>query len=519
MTRMTKIEILEVKNNYLGALPDAIGNLTKLRIMKLTQNEIKALPDSMESCVSLTELQLTSNYIARFPDFINKCAKLTRLMLGNNFLKILPYTLGFLTSMTELQLFNNPLTSPPYDIVMEGLEKTLYFCRQMYWARINGPTPVVRIHATGIGDECLELEPEFRDRLQQMIKDSEENSSLELQLLNLKRIPETVFKLEGLKNFDLSRNDFSQEPLYWGGYDEEEVNENLSTVTSVYLKSCKMHNLDSTIQVLKNVVELNLEDNRLEYLPPQFTRLRRLQFLNLAKNRLYELPPDIGNMSDLRELNLDINRLELFPDSLGGLRHLEVLTCNRNWIYQLPDSITELRTLQELSLDGNFISTLPKGIGNLNLVTLKLAHNRLEYLEDDCLRPNLINTLSVLWVSSNNLIELPHSFVDMKSLDDMKIEYNPMRSPPMDLVQEGMQTVMQYCRIRASRVNELAELLEEVGFETDVANFTPDAKVSKNARVCARARRRARKARVALCPPRHSVPLTHTLFLTHTRTC
>lgn len=63
----------------------------------------------------------------------------------------------------------------------------------------------------------------------------------------------------------------------------------------------------------------------------------------------------------------------------------------------------------------------------------------------------------------------------MKCLDDMKIEYNPMRSPPMELVQEGMQTVMQYCRIRASRINELAELLEDVGFETNENNYKPEA--------------------------------------------
>ena len=208
----------------------------------------------------------------------------------------------------------------------------------------------------------------------------------------------------------------------------------------------------------------------------QITRLRRLQFLNLSKNRIFELPEDIGNLVDLRELNLDINRLEAFPDSIGDLRNLETLVCNRNWIYVLPDTIVKLHSLVDLCLDGNFISTLPIGIGNLNLSTFKLAHNRLEYLEDDCLRPNLINTLAVFWVTANNLIELPHSFVDMKALDDMRIEYNPMRSPPMDLVQEGMQTVMQYCRIRSSRVNELAELLEEVGFETDVDNFTPEAK-------------------------------------------
>jgi hypothetical protein len=123
------------------------------------------------------------------------------------------------------------------------------------------------------------------------------------------------------------------------------------------------------------------------------------------------------------QLNLDINRLEMFPSSIGQLRHLETLSCNRNWLYELPIEISELKSLTELILDGNFIAQLPEGIGDLKLTTLKLAHNRLEYLEDDCLRPNLVNSLAVFWVSSNNLIELPHSFVDMKCLDDMKIEY------------------------------------------------------------------------------------------------
>ena len=211
-------------------------------------------------------------------------------------------------------------------------------------------------------------------------------------------------------------------------------------------------------------------------LPKEFCRLRRLQFLNLSKNRLYDLPVDFGNLVDLREVILDINRLEVFPDSIGNLRHLETLSANRNWLYMIHPTITELKNLVELNLDANFITTLPNNIGEMNLTALRLSHNRLEFMEDNCLRPNLINSLAIFWVSSNNLIELPQSFVDMKCLDDMKIEYNPMRSPPMELVQEGMQTVMRYCRVRASRVNELKELLVDAGFETDKSNYTPEAK-------------------------------------------
>jgi len=477
--RMTKMEVLEAKNNYLDALPEDLGNLTKIKRMVLNQNEIATLPESMAECTSLVELQMTGNYVERFPDFISKCKALKKLMLGNNFLKILPYSLGFLTSLQELQLFNNPLIDPPYETVMEGLEQTLYFCRQKYWARVNGPPPVVEIHASGIGNECLELQPEFRDRLKQMIIKSEESKSLELQQLNITEIPPDAYKLVDMKNLDLSRNDFSRVPLVWADERYEEEDEeylNFISLNSIYLKSCGIREIHKSIHHLHNIVELNLEDNKIEVLPKEFCRLRRLQFLNLSKNRLYDLPQEFGNMVDLREVILDINRLEFFPTSIGNLRHLETLSANRNWLYKIDPNIVELKNLIELNLDANFITTLPESIGEMNLTALRLSHNRLAFLEDNCLRPNLINSLAIFWVSSNNLIELPQSFVDMKCLDDMKIEYNPMRSPPMDLVQEGMQTVMRYCRVRASRVNELKELLVDAGFETDKSNYTPESK-------------------------------------------
>lgn len=125
---------------------------------------------------------------------------------------------------------------------------------------------------------------------------------MELQLLSLQSIPEAVYKLEGLKNVDLSRNNFSVAPLEW--------EENLASVNSLYLKSCRMREISPGIQILRNIVEMNLEDNNLEFLPAQLCRIRRLQFLNLSKNRLYELPEEIGMMVDLREVILDINRLE-----------------------------------------------------------------------------------------------------------------------------------------------------------------------------------------------------------------
>ena len=66
---------------------------------------------------------------------------------------------------------------------------------------------------------------------------------------------------------DLSRNNFSVVPLEW--------EENLASVNSLYLKSCRMREIGPDIQIMRNVVEMNLEDNNLEFLPPQLCRLRR----------------------------------------------------------------------------------------------------------------------------------------------------------------------------------------------------------------------------------------------------
>ena len=45
-------------------------------------------------------------------------------------------------------------------------------------------------------------------------------------------------------------------------------------------------------------------------------------------------------------------------------------------------------------------------------------------------------------------MELPDSFKMMKSLEDIRLEFNPMRSPPADLAHRGVDAVIKYCRIR-----------------------------------------------------------------------
>ncbi|CAN0482252.1 unnamed protein product, partial [Ectocarpus sp. 8 AP-2014] len=53
------------------------------------------------------------------------------------------------------------------------------------------------------------------------------------------------------------------------------------------------------------------------------------------------------------------------------------------------------------------LTHLPPGFGALRLRSLKLSYNRLETLRHEVFRPKLNGTLRQLWLSNNNLLQLP----------------------------------------------------------------------------------------------------------------
>lgn len=71
----------------------------------------------------------------------------------------------------------------------------------------------------------------------------------------------------------------------------------------------------------------------------------------------------------------------------------------------------------------------------------------------------------MLQLSNNNLLELPAIFDGCAKLKQLAIEYNPLRSPPAELLEEDLDTVLQYCRVRTSRFKEMSKLLKAFGFE------------------------------------------------------
>ena len=110
---LTALTELDLADNQLSALPDALGNLTALTQLNLTGNQLSALPDALGNLTALTQLNLAYNQLSALPDALGNLTALTRLDLFRNQLSALPDALGNLTALTQLDLAGNQLSALP----------------------------------------------------------------------------------------------------------------------------------------------------------------------------------------------------------------------------------------------------------------------------------------------------------------------------------------------------------------------------------------------------------------------
>ena len=159
-------------------------------------------------------------------------------------------------------------------------------------------------------------------------------------------------------------------------------------------------------------------------------------------------------MQSLRQLSLGSNRLEDLPDTFEQLGALTALNLNQNNLEFLSDSFANLPSLAELRIGYNSLERFNDSFGNSMTFATSLVK---------------------LWAFNNRLQECPQNIVKLTSLTDLRLDNNPMISPPPDLLPEGTTAIMRYCRIRASRFDEMTVRLQNVGFEVDVDHFSPVA--------------------------------------------
>ncbi|CAM9407626.1 unnamed protein product [Scytosiphon promiscuus] len=198
---------------------------------------------------------------------------------------------------------------------------------------------------------------------------------------------------------------------------------------------------------LVDLVLLDLQDNRLVDLPPDFladmvslrkldinknrlsaladeqlSNLEHLQVLNVSRNELRELPPALGKLSKLQHLVISKNEISQLPEELGGMHSLRSLRAHANDLETLPASVGGLVSLELCDLSSNRLMTLPNDFSYATALTrLDLSSNRLRHLPLDF---GLLFSLQLLDVSCNQLADLPSSVSTLKSLQILNVGEN-----------------------------------------------------------------------------------------------
>lgn len=125
--RMKRLEQLAIAHNKVSDLPASLGKLRRLSVLFAHHNRISQLPDKFQQLRSLHVLDLGYNSISVAPPVLKTFSTLEELSLNNNELRQFPSMLVDLKSLKRVYLSSNPLfgreaMTSPYAPQIKALE-------------------------------------------------------------------------------------------------------------------------------------------------------------------------------------------------------------------------------------------------------------------------------------------------------------------------------------------------------------------------------------------------------------
>lgn len=115
---LESLNLLNISDTSLSALPIEISNLSNLQTLLLYGNEIKTIPDSIGCLEKLKVLDLSRNQLEDVPETITKLHNLATINISNNQLTSFPALKNF-TKLSMIDLSGNKLVQFP-DIFEEN---------------------------------------------------------------------------------------------------------------------------------------------------------------------------------------------------------------------------------------------------------------------------------------------------------------------------------------------------------------------------------------------------------------
>ncbi|WP_435237226.1 leucine-rich repeat-containing protein kinase family protein [Psychromonas sp. PT13] len=112
LKQLTQLKIIFVSNNQFETLPEILGELPNLEMVGFKSNKINYIPEHALP-KKLRWLILTDNQLTALPDSLGERPRLQKLALAGNMLTALPKTLSQSTNLELIRISANQLTECP----------------------------------------------------------------------------------------------------------------------------------------------------------------------------------------------------------------------------------------------------------------------------------------------------------------------------------------------------------------------------------------------------------------------
>ncbi|KAJ9556516.1 hypothetical protein OSB04_011130 [Centaurea solstitialis] len=395
--RLDIYSLLDLSNNRIsGEIPASLGNLKSLKVLNISNNNISGrIPVSFGNLKEIESLDLSHNKLSgSIPQSLEKLDGLGVLDVSNNRLTGKIPMCGHMSTMDEFKYFanNSGLCGVQIKIKCtedippsEGQEDFEDDAKLswIFWAGTSIGFPIGRtksgilteLHLNGIVPSFDNVSMTFSDIFTPLFQ----IQSLKLLDISMNWLVGEIHgdgfrNLTELVHLDLSRNKFNgsiPQQLFWL--------ENLRDF------DIRQNSLNGELIIkpgsFRNLTTLWLSENQFEgSIPPQLYEFERLRVLDLSYNNFHGvLRSEIGKLRNLESLNLNANSLSgNIPEEIGNLTKLRDFSLKKNRLSGgIPSSIANMKSLVSLDFSENsFSMQIPSGLGTLpNMTTLDLSKN------------------------------------------------------------------------------------------------------------------------------------------------
>jgi|GEM_PF-2023432 len=193
-------------------------------------------------------------------------------------------------------------------------------------------------------------------------------------------------------------------------------------------------------------------------IPPEIVLCTQMTRFMMMNTLLRQLPPEFGQLINLKEVFLSNNRLRYLCPEFQQLQKLERLELNNNRLEYI-DPVGFLKNLKKLSVEKNQIKGLPEQMGWEKLEMLVLGENQLIELPDSLYESRSIKLLTL---SHNGLTSISEKIGQLSCLDSLFLDYNVLTALPQSL---GRMPKLRSVSITHNQIAELPQSLAQNLFE------------------------------------------------------